>query len=350
MARFSIWLRLFTLVSLLTSIAWGAPKASASKQLPAPPLSESAKKHFNAGLAYVDDPSGSKWEEAYREFLAAYADTPSWILKNNIGLCALTLERDGEAIEAYKEYLAGGGEADLSAKGRKQIETDIATLSASLVKVEIEAEPAELTLVDERKNTKGTLLINNYEVKGGKASLGLHPGRHRITAEAPGYISDEWTIDAAPGSSHAHAFKLVTAKKTEATPAVAPPSTIKTPVTEPPKPAARKTPTAVYVGAIATGVFAVGATVTGLMALSKETNYKNAPDSAEADRLAKSGKTLALVTDIEIGAAILSAGATAYFYFTAPKEAAAQSASRSRVRLTPTASPTATGLALSGSF
>jgi hypothetical protein len=32
-----------------------------------------ALKHFNAGVAYVDDPTGSKWKEAYTEFRAAYA-------------------------------------------------------------------------------------------------------------------------------------------------------------------------------------------------------------------------------------------------------------------------------------
>ncbi len=317
-------------------------------------MSESASKHFNAGVAYIDDPSGSKWEEAYREFLAAYADTPSWKLKNNIGLCALTLERDGEAVAAYTEYLAGGGEPDLSPKARKQIEKDIATLSASLVAVKIETEPVELTIVDERKNAKGILVINNYEIKGGRALLGIHPGHHRIKAEVNGYVAEEWLVDAPPASSHMHVFKLVPAKKTEpeGVPS-APPIAASKPdpsVTEPPKPAPPKTPTAVYVGAIATGVFVAGATVTGLMTLSKEKDYKDAADSTEAAHLATSGNRLALLTDIELGAAILSAGVTAYFYLSAPKQTQAQLASRSQLRLTPKASPNSTGLAISGSF
>lgn len=141
-------------------------------------LNEAAQRHFDAGLAYVDDPNGPKWEEALKEFRAAYAESPTWKLMNNIGLCALNLERDGEAIEAFKQYLAHGGETDLNSKARKQIEKDVAMLSASLVTVSIEVEPPEATLVDERRNSKGETLVNRYSLKHGKAMLGVHPGHH----------------------------------------------------------------------------------------------------------------------------------------------------------------------------
>ena len=353
MARVMFSLRLFALIALVAAGGVAAPKSATktdeSKAEDAPKLSERAIKHFNAGVAYADDPAGAKWEEAYREFLAAYADTPSWILKNNIGLCALNLERDGDAIAAFKEYLANGGEPGLLPKHRKQIETDILTLSASLVTVEVQSEPAQLTLVDERKNSNGKLVINSYPVTDGKVSIGIHPGRHRVVAEAPGYVSEEWVFDAAPASSQNHAFKLALAKKVDNAAAPAPRAET---VTEPPRPEPIKTPTAVYVGAIATGVFAASATVTGLITLSKEKDYKNAPTDAEANSIASTGKTFRLITDIEIGAAVLSAGATAYFYFTAPKSRPAQSAARSndKIRLTPIASPNGAGLSVAGSF
>ncbi len=359
MARVRFCIKLFTLLSLLASSGLGAPKAASPKASavvepaqPKPPaLSENAIKHFNAGVAYADDPAGAKWEEAYREFLAAYADTPSWIMQNNIGLCALNLERDGEAIEAYKSYLAHGGEPGLSVKHRKQIESDIETLSASLVKVEIQAEPAEVTLIDERKNSKGIMVSNAYPVTGGKAQIGIHPGRHKVTAEAPGYVAEEWIFEAVPASSHAHSFKLALAKKAESAEVPAKPTGIAG-TSEPPKPESPKTPTAVYVGALATGVFAVAATVTGLITLSKEKDYENVPTDAEADSIRQTGKTFRLLTDIEIGAAVLSAGATAYFYLTAPKARPAQSAARShdRVRLTPIARPNGAGLSVAGTF
>ncbi|MGC4068579.1 MAG: hypothetical protein QM784_28800 [Polyangiaceae bacterium] len=69
-------------------------------------ITAKAREHFKAGVAYIDDPSGPKYEEAYREFKRAYAESPTYKILTNIGLCALNLERDGEAIEAYEGFLA----------------------------------------------------------------------------------------------------------------------------------------------------------------------------------------------------------------------------------------------------
>jgi hypothetical protein len=313
-------------------------------------LNDEAQKHFDAGVAYVDDPSGSKWEEAYKEFRAAYAESPTWKLMNNIGLCALNLERDGEAIDAYKEYLAHGGEKDLPAKQRKQIEKDIATLSASLVRVTLEMEPAEGTLFDERKTSKGELLINRYAIKDGKVSIGIHPGHHKFTVEAPGFVSGTWSFEAEPSSTHQHQFKLVSEKQPEAAapaPVVTPPASTMPALSE--KPAERRTPTGVYIGLAATGVFAAAATVTGVITMGKSKDYDNATDAAEEDRIRKSGKTFALLTDIGAGAAIVSAGVTAVLYFTAPKSSVTKPES-ALVKFTPVASPNAAGLAMYGKF
>jgi hypothetical protein len=340
--------RLLALFLLTTASVGAAPTAPSEQRRDAPRLSDNARKHFNAGLAYVDDPTGSKWEEAYREFVAAYADTPSWILKNNIALCALMLERDAEAVEAYKEYLAGGGEPDLSPKARKQIETDIATLSASLVHLELETAPADVGIIDTRTNSKGSLVINTYTVTGGKVSIGLHPGRHKLVAEAPGYAAQEWIVDAAPGSSITHRFALTLPGQSQL-----PPTTKAAPPTltsEQPKPAERKIHPGVYVAGIATGAFAAAATVTGFVTLSKQKDYENVPDDAEASRIAKTGKVFRTLTDIEIGAAVLSAGATAYFYFAGLKATRAEVTSVSSVHVTPTFGPSTAGLSVQGRF
>ncbi|HEY5956647.1 MAG TPA: hypothetical protein VIV60_08845 [Polyangiaceae bacterium] len=315
-------------------------------------LNDEAQKHFDAGVAYVDDPSGSKWEEALKEFRAAYTESPTWKLMNNIGLCALNLERDGEAIEAYKEYLAHGGEKDLSPKQRKQIEKDIATLSASLVRVTVEVEPSEAMLFDERKTSKGELLVNRYAVKDGKVSIGIHPGRHKFTVEATGYISDTWTVEAEPASTHQHRFKLDAEKRPEAAPSPAAAVPAPAPSTMPDlseKPAQRRNLTGVYIGLAATGVFAVAATVTGVITMGKAKDFDKTSDPNEADRIRKSGKTFSLLTDIGAGAAIVSAGVTAILYFTAPKSEPAKPET-AQLKFTPVASPNAAGLAMYGQF
>jgi hypothetical protein len=286
-------------------------------------LNEAAQKHFDAGVAYVDDPSGSKWEEALTEFQAAYAESPTWKLLNNIGLCALNLERDGEAIEAYKEYLAHGGEKGLTAKQRAQIEKDIAMLSAGLVTVTISVEPPNATVVDERRNSKGDMLINRYPVKFGKAVLGLHPGHHKITLEASGFVPATWALDAPPASKHEHEFKLLPEKAIEPAapaPPVTTPANSNTTQAKPAKPAEHRTRSSVYIGLAATGVLATTATVTGILALNKQRAFDRTNDPTEEDRLKRSGRTLGIITDIEIGAAILSAGLTAYLYLSGSAE------------------------------
>ena len=316
-------------------------------------LDPAAKEHFKAGLAYADDPSGPKWEEALKEFRAANATSPTHKLLNNIGLCALNLERDGEAIEAFEGYLAGGAEADLKPKHRKQIETDIATLKASLVKVAIQAVPDEVTLIDKRENAKGQTVINLYKIKGGKANLGLHPGRHKITAEASGFVTAEWVVDADPASSHQHKFELAPEKKPEAPTATPPAPTPEPPKTsEPPKETTkRRTPTGVYIGLAATGVFAAAATTTGIIAMGKSKDLDKITNAAEADDAKGTVKTWALVTDIGIGAAVVSAGVTAYLYFTAPKVATEkQAASERNVRFAPVVSTNFAGGEVLGRF
>lgn len=320
-------------------------------------LSDEAQKHFDAGLAYADDPTGPKWEEAFKEFRAAYALSQNWKILNNIGLCALNLERDGEAIEAYKDYLSHGGEKGLTEKLRKQIEKDVAMLSASLVNVTLSVDPADAVVVDERTTSRGELRVNRYPVKNGAAKLGLHPGTHKLTIEARGYVSETWSFDAEPGSTHEHQVQLVSEKRdTVPAPAKPEPTDSAAPLTsEPPKPAERSTPTGVYIGLAATGVFAIAATATGVLALGKDKKFNESTNPSEEDDLKKSGKTLALLTDIGIGAAVVSAGITAYLYFSAPKSPARDATATndkgvSQIRVAPAVGPNAAGVALSGKF
>jgi tetratricopeptide (TPR) repeat protein len=72
-------------------------------------ITEEARQHFKAGVNLLNDPDGPRYEEAYREFKAAYASSPSYKILGNLGLCAMKLERDGEAIEYYDRYLQEGG-------------------------------------------------------------------------------------------------------------------------------------------------------------------------------------------------------------------------------------------------
>src|SRR5579871_4921957 len=67
-------------------------------------ISPEARNHFAAGVALLQDPKAPRYEEAYREFKAAYAASPSSKILGNLGLCAMKIERDEEAISAYETY------------------------------------------------------------------------------------------------------------------------------------------------------------------------------------------------------------------------------------------------------
>ena len=75
-----------------------------------PPVSQEARAHFRVGVSFLDDPDGARYGDAYREFRSAYALSRSWKILGNIGLTAMKIERDGEAVEAYRQYLVQGGD------------------------------------------------------------------------------------------------------------------------------------------------------------------------------------------------------------------------------------------------
>src|ERR1041385_1727713 len=68
---------------------------------------DAARQQFRAGIAYLEDTEGARSEEAYAAFKKAYELSKSPKVLGNIGLCAMKLERDGEAIAAYQSSLKG---------------------------------------------------------------------------------------------------------------------------------------------------------------------------------------------------------------------------------------------------
>jgi hypothetical protein len=278
-----------------------------------------AKKAFAAGVNLLQDPDGAKYEDALLQFRRAYDLIGTWKVLGNVGICAMKLERDGEAIEAFNKYLKEGG-AQIDAEERAQVERDIATLKASVVTIHLTFPAAGGKLVDERVNNRGVKTINEYDIGAPAFDLGIHPGRHALVARLASGES-RWESDLAPGSKAEHSF-AVAAAKTPA--AAAPPSAaIETNVSSgAPTTTSRPIPLTVWVSGGATVAMLAGATVTGLMAASKRSSFNEIngqPGKAEeAQSLHDSAVTLATVNTVLTGAAIAGAGLTAYFYFTRP--------------------------------
>jgi hypothetical protein len=299
-------------------------------------ISDQARAHFQAGVNFLQDPDGARYEEAYREFSAAYSASPSWKILGNLGIAAMKLERDGEAIQAFEKYLAGGGDA-LAPEERAQFERDLNTLKAGVVRLRIELGQPGASVTDERLPVTGSPVRNMYTPEGQLLEVGVRPGHHKITARLAGFEEAVWELDAVSGVEQAHSFAFTPAKAAGGTGPVAGGTD-------------RPTPTGVYVGLAATGAFAIGAGVVGALALGKKGEFDDANDGRDpgaATDLSDSTKTLNLVTDVLIGAAVVSAGITTYLYVSRPQ---VDRPASGWMRLEPQVGLNGTSLQLSGAF
>jgi hypothetical protein len=322
------------------------------------PISDEARSRFAAGVNLLKDPDGPRYEEAYREFKAAYAASPSYKILGNLALSAMKLERDEEAISAYDKYLAD--DKDLDPTEVQQVKTDLSTLKASVMHVTVESDPPGARLVDVRLPVRGERVTNAYGPIDQSTRLGLHPGSHQMTAKREGYPDLTWEFEAAAGQEMPpHKFVF-------ASPTVAPlPVASSVPTTVEPSSVATRRPatTGFWIGATATGALTVATVVTGVISLGKHSTYdstntgqESAAQQAELPGMKSSGQTLNIVTDACLGGAIVAAIVTTVLFFTRPTvEVAAEprvgeNKESTHVELTPTWGSSGGGLSLQGSF
>jgi hypothetical protein len=171
-------------------------------------INEEARKHFSAGVSLLQDPDGARYEDAYREFEAAYSASLSPKILGNIGYCALKLERDGEAIAAYTRYLQEVRDVDPAEA--TQITRDVATLRAGLVRVTVTVDAPDGSVIDKRMPVRGDSVTNLYSMVNGKVDLGLRPGHHIIEVKARGETQERWEFDAKPGATLSRAVTVKT--------------------------------------------------------------------------------------------------------------------------------------------
>lgn len=267
------------------------------------PISEEARLHFKAGVAHLQDPEGTNVEEAYREFKAAYAISASPKILGNIGFCAMKLERDGEAIEAYTRYLRDV--QDIDAEERAQIERDLQTLTTGVARVAIDVDVMDARIVDVRVPTRGDRVTNSYGPVHGRLEIGERPGDHQLTVKADGFEDATWEFEARAGHKETHSFAM---KKREAPVVVAPPASAK-----------RESPSILPVVVMGVGgaMLLTGA-ITGVVALSKTSTISKAcpgdtcPGTFDLASARSSAKTFVTVTDVLLigGAVVGGAGLT----------------------------------------
>jgi tetratricopeptide (TPR) repeat protein len=268
-------------------------------------ISEEAKGHFRAGVDYLELPTGPRYEDAYRAFKAAYRISPSPKILGNLGLCAMMLERDGEAIEAYRRYLAEVG--DIAPDERAGIARELERLEQSVVTLTLTVTPPGAVLIDERIPVNGSAVVNRYGPSDGdgRIVIGLRAGHHRVRLERDGHVTERFEIDAEPGTS---VTRTVALARVSAAPSPEP--------VEEPSEAALPSMTmapAVIAGLAITGALAVTTAVLAGVAGANHGDYEDARergDLAAAAELSRRGESLNIAADVLLGAALASAAVT----------------------------------------
>jgi hypothetical protein len=274
------------------------------------PISDEARTHFAAGVALLQDPKAPRYEDAYREFKAAYAASPSYRILGNLGLCAMKIERDAEAIEAFETYLKEAG-PELTQAEREQMQRDLLTLKAGIVRVTVSSNPPGASIVDVRTPIEGNDVRNAYGPVSAPLVLGLRRGRHVITARLSGYLDQQWEFEASGTTLPAHVFAMVRPAASSPAPVAALPRSI----------AVRPVPTAAWVSGAATlGLAATGA-VFGVTALQKHSDFNSVNDGlhvSEATSDRNSGETLNRIADGFFAGAALAGVVTTYLVLARP--------------------------------
>lgn len=188
--------------SLFVVLLLGAPAVARAEE---PTEMSEARKQFQAGVNLLDDPDGAKYEEAYHAFKKAYELSRSPKVLGNIGFCALHLERDGEAIDAYSGYLREA--PDVDERERAQIQRDLATMTSTVAKLRVHVKRrngSALVLVDTRLLTRGTPIENSYPVAGSEIAIRVRPGRHALKLKDAEGESVAFETNIEPGSEKVH--------------------------------------------------------------------------------------------------------------------------------------------------
>lgn len=174
------------------------------------PKIEKAKRHMENGVTLINDPDGARYEDAFPEFKSAYELSGSLNALQNMAICAMKLERDGEAIEYYETFIKGKGDTtdpDEMAKV-EQAKRDLGTLKSTVAWVTVQADKPGVTLSDVRTPSKGSAITNVYTLGDAGQKMGIHPGQHTFTASLAGMADESWPIKLENGSAQEHTFTM----------------------------------------------------------------------------------------------------------------------------------------------
>jgi hypothetical protein len=246
------------------------------------------RSHFEKGVEYFQD---GDLKAASIEFKRAYIASPNYRVLYNLGQVSYELRDYAEAQRYFQRYLTDGA-GEIEGSRKREVEATVAKLSGRIATIVLSC------------NVKGAELSVD-DVVVGKSPMSqpvrVSAGTRRISAAVSGRPRSTRVVEAAGGDTLV--VQLDVAPPSEETPpsqSLSPESVAKS-----------KGPGAELWLGIGAGALAVGAGVIGILASGDAGKYRDAiqrkTTPQEVDSLHDRATTKALVTDILLGAAVVTA-------------------------------------------
>ncbi|HMJ14152.1 MAG TPA: tetratricopeptide repeat protein, partial [Polyangiaceae bacterium] len=218
-----------------------APAQAAGPSVSATENTEKARAHFTRGVQFYNN---GDYKLALIEFRRAHELSHNYRVLYNIGQVNHQLGNYTKALAALEEYLRRGG-TEIPEARRAEVTTNIAVLrkKTARIRLTVDAEGAELFLDD-----------RSFGHVGRERTLTIDAGEHRLEVRKFGYRPFSKLLALAAGDNAEVRVQLVKLQPLTLVAASGPP----TPKTSP----------LIWAGWSATGAFAVGAAVTGVLAVS----------------------------------------------------------------------------------
>ncbi len=276
-----------------------------------------AREHFNRGVELFRE---ANFQAALIEFRRANEVSPNYRILFNLGQTYAELQDYAGAMTTFATYLQLGG-TEIDASRRTEVEQELAKLRTRVASATITTNVAGAEILVDDAVVGQSPLSGPVLVSAGRRRLAVNTGRGLPTVKY---------VELAGGDSIEVQLLVETpADKPDPAPAAAqagaPPMSDRA--------ANRGMGTGFWVSLVATGVFATGATVTGILASNSKSDYDRELDTypttaGAVDDARNKTDRLALTTDILGGAAIVSGTLAIVFAATRPSAPASPPAAQ----------------------
>lgn len=284
-----------------------------------------AREAFRSGVKAFQ---AEDYREAAAQFHRAYEIKPAWKLLFNIGQCEAALKNYGLALDAFEGYLAQGGD-EVDRARQREVLAEVQRLREMVGYLEVEGREGDVVVVDGYE--RGALpLIANLRLSVGQARVEVLRGEEVVLSTVVEILGTQTTTISA---------RQQVPIATEAAPAPAP-LIIET--------EDAKSRTGVWVSFGAAGAAAVGAAITGGLALGARKRVDShceggvCPSAYEDEE--KRAMALAVTTDVLIGVAAAGAVLGLVLLMTGEEP------ETDTARISPVISGDAAGLVVTGRF